>query len=117
MFMDSVIRLTDAAAERIKMLIDANKENVVGIRVGVKAKGCLGLSYFLDLERKSDIDPAISSFIQEDKGVSIFIDKKAYDFISGTEIDFIDEGFRSEFIFNNPNAKQKCSCGSSFCVR
>ena len=41
MFMDSVIRLTDAAAERIKMLIDANKENVVGIRVGVKAKGLI----------------------------------------------------------------------------
>ena len=116
--MDSVIKLTDAAAAKIKSLIESDQEKIIiGIRVGVKAKGCLGLSYFMDLEQKSDIDPAISSFVQENKGISIFIDKKAYDFISGTEIDFIDEGFRSEFVFNNPNAKQKCSCGSSFCVR
>lgn len=114
--MSGVIRITSAAAQKIKALIDADKEHIVGIRIGVKPKGCLGLSYYMDLEKKSDIDQSINSFVQEDNGILIYIEKKAYDFVSGTEIDFIDEGFRSEFVFNNPNAKQKCSCGNSFCV-
>ena len=112
----SIIKLTDSAAKRIKDMIEDKNGEVIGIRIGVKPKGCLGPSYFMDLERKSDIDHSLDSFVQEDKGISIFIEKKAYDFVNGTEIDFLDEGFKSEFVFNNPNAKNKCGCGTSFCV-
>jgi len=113
---ESVIKLTESAAQKIRDMIKDKEGDIVGIRIGVKPKGCLGLSYFMDFEKKSDIDHSLDSFVQEDKGVSIFVEKKAYDFVSGTEIDFLDEGFRSEFVFNNPHAKNKCGCGSSFCV-
>ena len=52
----------------------------------------------------------------EDKGVRLVIDKKALMFVIGTEMDFVDDEIKSEFVFNNPNAKGKCGCGESFHV-
>ena len=113
---ESVIKLTESAAQKIRDMIKSGEGDIIGIRIGVKPNGCLGLSYFMDFEKRSDINHSLDSFVQEDKGISIFVEKKAYDFLSGTEIDFLDEGFKSEFVFNNPHAKNKCGCGNSFCV-
>lgn len=113
--MSNPVSLTEIAAKRIREIIN-NNDNVIGIRVSVKPKGCMGLSYSLELEYKTEIDPSLDSFLYQDKGVNIYIDKKAQNFLSGTMVDFKDEGLNAEFVFMNPNAKNTCSCGSSFCV-
>ena len=50
----------------------------------------------------------------QDKGVNIFIDNKALISLIGTEMDYIEDKTKSEFVFNNPNAKEICGCGESF---
>jgi iron-sulfur cluster assembly accessory protein len=54
--------------------------------------------------------------VVEEKGVRVIIDSKALMFIVGTEMDYIDNEIKSEFVFNNPNAKGSCGCGESFNV-
>lgn len=113
--MSNPINLTEVAARKVREIM-ADKNNVMGIHVSVEPKGCMGLSYVLTLEYETGIDPLIDSVVNEDKGIKIFIDKRAYEFLNGTIIDFADEGLNPRFIFNNPNAKNKCNCGTSFCV-
>lgn len=107
------ITLTDAAADRVKTLMSANPEDgVLGLRVGVKAKGCSGLSYFVEYakERKKFED------MVEDKGVTIFVDPASVMFILGSEMDFQEDKYYSGFVFNNPNETSRCGCGESFNV-
>ena len=107
------ITLTDAAAERVKSLMAAKPEDgVLGLRVGVKAKGCSGLSYFVEYakERKKFED------MVEDKGVTIFVDPTSVMFILGSEMDLQEDKYYSGFVFNNPNEESRCGCGESFNV-
>ena len=104
-----VIKLTDAAAERIKYVIENAAEPVVGVRVGVKNGGCAGMSYTMEYAEK--IDPLDE--IVEDKGVRILIDPKAVLFLIGTEMDYKTEKLSAQFVFNNPNQTSACGCGES----
>ena len=81
-------------------------------RVGVKGGGCSGFSYKLELakeEREGDR-------VIEDKGVKLYVDKKSYLYLIGTEIDWIDDLLQAGFKFVNPYAKRTCGCGESFSV-
>jgi iron-sulfur cluster assembly accessory protein len=51
-----------------------------------------------------------------DKNVRVIVDKAALMFLIGTEMDFVEDEIRSEFVFNNPNSKGECGCGESFTV-
>lgn len=113
--MSNPVSFTETAARRVREIMNG-KDDVVGIRVAVEPKGCMGLSYILGFEYTSELDPTIDNVIIEDKDIKVYIDKRAYEFLNGTIIDFIDDGFGSQFVFNNPNAKNKCGCGNSFCV-
>jgi len=104
-----VIKLTDAAAERIKYVIENAAEPVVGVRVGVKNGGCAGMSYTMEYAEK--IDPLDE--IVEDKGVRILIDPKAVLFLLGTEMDYKVDKLSAQFVFNNPNQTAACGCGES----
>lgn len=105
-----IIELTDNAAERIKQLLAKRQEPCVGIRVGVKAGGCSGLSYTFEYAlEKRQFDEVI-----EDKGVVVLIDPKAVMYLIGTKLDFVDEKIKSGFVFINPNEKGRCGCGESF---
>lgn len=111
--MNAIITLTDAAAERVKRLMSkADDESVLGLRVGIKTKGCSGLSYFVEYakEQKKFED------VIEDKGVRIFIDPSATMFLLGSEMDYQEGKLESGFVFNNPNEKSRCGCGESFSV-
>ena len=104
-----VIRLTDAAADRIKYVM-ANAANVViGVRVGVKNGGCAGMAY--TMEYADQVNP--TDEVIEDKGVRILIDPKAVMFLLGTEMDYKVDKLSTQFVFNNPNQASACGCGES----
>ncbi len=104
--------LTDAAAERVKAMLAARGKPTAGVRIGVRTKGCSGMSYTLEFaDEKGPFDEVV-----EDKGVTILIDPTATMFIIGSEMDFVEEKLKSGFVFNNPNEKGRCGCGESFNV-
>jgi iron-sulfur cluster assembly protein len=106
------MKLTDAAAQRIQALLAKRGKPSAGIRVGVRARGCSGLTYTLEFaDEKGKFDEVV-----EDKGVTILIDPKATMFIIGTEMDFVEDKLQSGFTFTNPNEKGRCGCGESFHV-
>ncbi len=110
--MNAPLTMTSAALERVKILLKKRKRSAIGIRIGIKTKGCSGLQYILEYaEQKTPFDEEI---IQED--VTLFLDPKAVMFLLGTEMDFVDDTLQSGFVFNNPNEKGKCGCGKSFHV-
>ena len=104
-----VMRLSEAAAGRIKELMDRSERPIAGIRVGVKNGGCAGMSYTMEYaETVNPLDEVV-----EDKGVRILIDPKAVLFLLGTEMDFKVDKLAATFIFNNPNQTGACGCGES----
>ena len=107
-----MITLTEAAAERVKRLIAKSDKPVLGLRVGVKSRGCSGLSYFVEYAE----DQKKFEDVVEDKGVRIFIDPTAVMFLIGSEMDYVEEQFQTGFVFKNPNEKARCGCGESFHV-
>ena len=104
-----VMRLTDAAADRIKAVMAKADRPIAAVRVGVKNGGCAGMSYTMEYAEK--INPLDE--VVEDKGVSILIDPKAVLFLLGTEMDYKVEKLSAQFIFNNPNQTGACGCGES----
>lgn len=104
--------VTEAAAGRIQALLAQRGKPALGVRVGVRARGCSGLSYTLEYaDEKGKFDEVV-----EDKGVTILVDPKAIMFILGTEMDYVEEQLQSGFVFRNPNEKGRCGCGESFHV-
>jgi iron-sulfur cluster assembly protein len=104
-----VVRLTDAAAERIKAVMAKADRPIAAVRVGVKNGGCAGMSYTMEYAEK--VDPLDE--IVEDKGVRILIDPKAVLFLLGTEMDYKVDKLSAQFVFNNPNQTAACGCGES----
>jgi iron-sulfur cluster assembly protein len=103
----SVLKLTDAAASRIRELMD--KGEGVGLRVGVKNGGCAGMEYTMEwAAEKKPFDEVV-----EDKGATVLIEAKALMFLLGTEMDYQMGLLKSGFVFNNPNQTSACGCGES----
>ena len=107
-----VMTLTDAAANRVKDIIDRSDRPIVGVRIGVKNGGCAGMSY--TMEYATGVDPLDE--VVEDKGVKVLIDPKAVLFLLGTEMDFQTTKLASQFVFNNPNQTSACGCGESVAI-
>ena len=104
-----VMRLSDAAASRIREIVANTPGPIVGVRVGVKNGGCAGMSYTMEYaERVEPHDEVI-----DDKGVRLLIDPKAVLFLLGTEMDYKVEKLSAQFVFNNPNQTAACGCGES----
>ena len=102
-----VMRLTEAAAQRIKAVMAKADHPIAAVRVGVKNGGCAGMSYYMEYAEKADpLDEVI-----EDKGVRILVDPKAVLFLLGTEMDYKVEKLAAQFVFNNPNQTAACGCG------
>ena len=104
--------VTEAAAQRIQQLLEKRGKPSVGIRVGVRSRGCSGLTYTLEYaDEKGKFDEVVQA-----NGVTILIDPKATMFIIGTEMDYVEDKLQSGFTFRNPNEKGRCGCGESFHV-
>ena len=106
------VTLTDAAAARVREIMDNAEKDYVGLRVGVKNGGCAGQEYtFAYAEEAQPLDEVV-----EDKGVVILIEPKAVLFLIGTEIDYETTKLASKFVFRNPNETDACGCGESVTI-
>ncbi|MGC2202143.1 MAG: iron-sulfur cluster assembly accessory protein [Stellaceae bacterium] len=107
-----VLSVTDAAAERIQGLLAKRGKPSAGVRIGVRARGCSGLSYTLEYaDEKGKFDEVV-----EDKGVKLLIDPKAILFLLGSEMDFRVDRLSATFSFRNPNETSACGCGESVAI-
>jgi iron-sulfur cluster assembly protein len=104
-----VMRLTDAAADRIKAVMAKAERPITAVRVGVKNGGCAGMAY--TMEYADAINPLDE--VIEEKGVRILVDPKAILFLLGTEMDYKVDKLSAQFVFNNPNQTAACGCGES----
>lgn len=107
-----VVTLTQAAAERVRSIIEHSDKAIYGLRIGVKNGGCAGMSYTMDYAQA----PAPLDEIIEDKGVRVLIDSKAVLFLLGTTMDYQTGKLSSGFVFNNPNQTGACGCGESVAI-
>lgn len=110
--MRQAISVSPSALEQIRNLLQRREKPSIGIRVGLKTKGCNGLAYNIEYaDEKRPLEECV-----EIDDVTILIDPKAVMFLIGTEMDFVSDKFQSGFVFNNPNEKGRCGCGKSFHV-
>tara|TARA_B100000676_G_C17686461_1_gene634048 strand:- start:342 stop:677 length:336 start_codon:yes stop_codon:yes gene_type:complete len=108
--MNSIIKLSDNAALRIKEIMAKAEKDYIGVRVSVKSGGCAGMSYVMEYTK--ELNP--NDEVIQDKGVKVFVDPAAVMYLLGTEMDYKKEELSASFVFNNPNETERCGCGESF---
>ena len=104
-----LMQITDAAAARVKTLVEKTDGKAFGLRVGVKNGGCAGMSYTVDLAEET----LPGETLVEDKGAKVLIDPKAILFLIGSRMDFVTTKLSATFVFENPNETASCGCGES----
>ena len=106
----SPVSLTAGALEQLlRIRSDQGVPDHYGLRVGVKGGGCSGFSYLLGFDEPKDQDT-----VYEFEGVKILMDKAHALYLLGMEVDWLEGLNNRGFVFNNPNAKETCGCGTSF---
>jgi iron-sulfur cluster assembly protein len=105
------IKLTEAAAGRIRNFIDSRGHGV-GLRLGIKKTGCSGFAYVVNYADQVGSEDVVF----EDRGVKVIVDPESLRYIDGTVVDFVKQGLNEAFRFTNPNIKGECGCGESFTV-
>ena len=104
------IVLTDAAAIKVKALLDAEGRDDLTLRVAVQPGGCSGLRYQLYFDDRSLDGDVVKDF----DGVGVVTDRMSAPYLSGATIDFVDTIEKQGFTIDNPNATGSCACGDSF---
>ncbi len=105
-----LVRLTDAAAEKLRELTAEETNPSVGLRVYVYSGGCSGFRYGMMLEDQ----PTPEDVTVESQGIRVYVDDQSTQYLVGSEIDYVDTLMGAGFTVNNPNAVSACGCGSSF---
>merc|ERR1719476_298238 len=107
-----IMSVTANAARRLQALVARrNDPDTIGVRVGLRTRGCNGMSYTMDYTDKVN---KFDEVIEAENGIKVVVDSKAVMFLVGTEMDFVSNDVGTEFVFNNPNKKSECGCGQSF---
>jgi iron-sulfur cluster assembly protein len=104
-----VISVTPVAAEKVRELLAQENDPTLGLRIFVAGGGCSGLQYGMTLDEEQEGDTSISM-----GDFKIFIDEMSIQYISGSEVDYVDSLMGAGFTVNNPNAVSTCGCGHSF---
>lgn len=107
-----ILDISDAALGRINALLAKRGKPSAGVKIGVRTRGCSGLSYTIEY---ADETGKFDEVVEKD-GVRVLIDPKAVMFLIGTTMDYVEEKLKSGFVFRNPNEKGRCGCGESFHV-
>ncbi len=105
------ITLTESAAQRVRKQL-AERDGFVGLKLSVKNAGCSGMAYVLDFAA----DATDGEQVFESRGVKVIVSAEHMDYLSGTEIDYVEDGLSAVFHFRNPNVTEQCGCGESFTV-
>ena len=103
---------TDAAADKVKQLIDEEGNPDLKLRVFVQGGGCSGFQYGFTFDEEVNEDDTVMN----KNGVQLLIDSMSYQYPVGAEIDYKDDLNGAQFVIKNPNASTTCGCGSSFSV-
>ena len=106
-----MIQISETAAHKIRSLMSREGIDDGGLRVGIKGGGCSGLSYTFAWEKEARLGDQV---FEGPAGAKIFVDRKSLLFLNGTVLECDTNMIGKGFVFNNPNAKTNCSCGSSF---
>jgi iron-sulfur cluster assembly protein len=119
--MTAPITISNAAATRIRHLLESRGKPSAGVKVGVRSGGCSGLSYTIEYaDEVGPFDEVVHypQDVQDDSEgeFDVLIDPKAIMYLIGTQMDFVEEKMKSGFVFTNPNEKGRCGCGESFHV-
>ncbi|WP_430512396.1 HesB/IscA family protein [Pannonibacter phragmitetus] len=108
-----IMKVSPAAAERVRELVDGADEPKAGLRISIKKGGCAGMEYAMALV--DSVQPG-DDVIEAD-GAKVFIDPSAVLYLIGSEMDFETTKFRSGFVFRNPNEVSSCGCGESVSLK
>jgi iron-sulfur cluster assembly protein len=108
-----IMSLSDAAAERIKEIMEDSDKPVIGLRVGIKNAGCAGVAYTMDYVS----EPMKGDDHVTDHGVDVWVDPKATMYLLGTVMDFEETKMSAGFTFKNPNQTGACGCGESVTLK
>ncbi len=107
-----MITITERAASKVMEIAKEEELLGQGLRLRVLGGGCAGFQYDLYFEDKpTDMDEEF-----EDRGIKLYVDPLSYQYLDGTEIDYVESLHGAGFKFGNPNVKSTCGCGSSFSV-
>ena len=106
------ISISKGAAEHVRAFAEQSGKAEASLRVGVKGGGCSGLTYMLDIVD----EPQENDKVIEENGLKLFVDRKSYVFLAGTTLEYSGGLNGKGFVFNHPNAKTTCGCGTSFSV-
>ncbi len=110
--MDSNIKFTDNAVNKVKELIEEESNTDLALRVFIAGGGCSGFQYGFNFDEVINED----DFIFDRDGVKFLVDSASYQYLIGAEIDYVDSFEGAQFTIKNPNAVTTCGCGSSFSV-
>ena len=105
------INISKDAADHVRHFAQQSGKPGTDLRVAVKGGGCAGLTYVLDLDGPGEDDKTI-----EQNGIRLHVPKRSYVFLAGTILEYSGGLNGKGFVFNNPNAKTTCGCGTSFSV-
>ena len=106
------IKVTEKAANRVKVILDGEGKTGYGLRVSVIGGGCSGMTYNMSFDNEQgEFDKVYDS-----NGIKVYCDLKSWLYLKGTEVDFSDDMLSGGFQINNPNAERTCGCGTSFSV-
>ena len=106
----TVVSLSDAAAAKLAELTKEETSPDIGLRVYVYSGGCSGYRYGMMLEDQ----PSSEDVTVESRGIKVYVDRNSTQYLTGSEIDYLDTLMGAGFTVNNPNAVSACGCGSSF---
>ena len=104
------ISISKEAVDHVRQFAEQGGMPETNLRVGVKGGGCSGLTYVLDMVQ----EPIEGDKVIEEHGMKLFVDRKSYVFLAGTILEYSGGLNGKGFVFNNPNAKTTCGCGTSF---
>jgi len=106
------IKVSDNAADKVKQLLIEEDNPDLRLRVYVTGGGCSGFQYGFKFDQEvNDGDTDI-----EKNGIKVVVDPMSFQYLAGSEVDFIDDLEGARFVINNPNASTTCGCGASFSV-
>jgi iron-sulfur cluster insertion protein len=103
---------TDAAADKVRELIEEEQNDQLKLRVYITGGGCSGFQYGFTFDENTEEGDTVI----EKNGVTLLVDPMSGQYLAGAEIDYVENVEGAQFVIRNPNASTTCGCGSSFAV-